>query len=295
MNSERAIFTQTEADRFVPIKHVDIRSRWADDHLQGGAIIGLAALALESRFGLPDFAPARLTVDLFKSARTIPTTTRTELVRDGRRIRNSVCTIEQDGIEVARAVLVQYRRSELPLGDEWMSEPPLVAPPNDDDSFVQLHSADLGWTSSLSDHQNASRKRVAVRGVSVVAGLRNSPFVQAAAVVDATSLVTNLGTAGLGYINGDVTLALARLPRGERIFMQADTHWASDGIAVGSATLLDDTGPFGSGLVTALSNRSAQIDFASLPGSTQSGGTTLASAADRIRLTTDSADEKATS
>jgi hypothetical protein len=83
MDSERAIFTQTEADRFVPIKHVDIRSRWADDHLQGGAIIGLAALALESRFGLPDFAPARLTVDLFKSARTIPTTTRTELVREG--------------------------------------------------------------------------------------------------------------------------------------------------------------------------------------------------------------------
>ncbi|OBH50429.1 acyl-CoA thioesterase domain-containing protein [Mycobacterium sp. E2479] len=268
MDSERAIFTQTEADRFVPIKHVDIRSRWADDHLQGGAIIGLAALALESRFGLPDFAPARLTVDLFKSARTIPTTTRAELVRDGRRIRNSVCTIEQDGAEVARAVLVQYRRSEPPLGDEWMAEPPLVAAPNDDDdSFVQLYSADIGWTSSLSDHQNARRKRVAVRGVSVVAGQKNSPFVQAAAVVDAASLVTNLGTAGLGYINGDVTLALARLPRGERISLQADTHWAADGIAVGTATLLDDTGPFGSGLVTALSNRSAQIDFASMPSS----------------------------
>jgi acyl-CoA thioesterase len=267
MDSERAIFTQTDADCFVPLHHDDIRSRWSDDHLQGGAIIGLAAVALESRFGLPDFTPVRLTVDLFKSARTIPTTTKVQLVRDGRRIRNSVCTVEQDGVEVARAVLVQYRRSDPPHGDEWVSEPPVVPPPNDDDSFVQIHSADFGWTSSVSDHQNARRKRVAVRGVDVVAGQQNTPFVQAAAAVDATSLVTNLGTAGLGYINGDVTLALARLPRGEWIFMQADTHWASDGIAVGSATLLDDTGPFGSSLVTALSNRSAQIDFAGTPPS----------------------------
>ncbi len=265
MDSERAIFTQTEPDCFVPINHDDIRSRWSDDHLQGGAIIGLAAVALESRFGLPDFTPVRLTVDLFKSARTIPTTTRVELVRDGRRIRNSVCTVEQDGIAVARAVLVQYRRSDPPQGDEWVSEPPVVPTPNEDDSFVQIQSADLGWTSSVSDHQNARRKIVAVRDVDVIADQRNTPFVRAASAVDATSLVTNLGTAGLGYINGDISLALARLPRGEWIFMQADTHWASDGIAVGSATLLDDTGPFGSGLVTALSNRSAQIDFASAP------------------------------
>ncbi|OJZ76348.1 thioesterase [Mycobacterium paraffinicum] len=265
MDSERAIFTQTDADRFVPINRVETRSRWSDDHLQGGAIIGLAAVALESRFGLPDFTPARLTVDLFKSARTVPTTARVELVRDGRRIRNSVCIVEQDGVAVARAVLVQYRRSDPPYGEEWVSEPPVVPPLNDDDSFVQIYSANVGWTSSVSDHQNARRKRVAVRGVNVVAGQENTPFVRTAAAVDATSLVTNLGTAGLGYINGDVTLALARLPRGEWIFMQADTHWASDGIAVGSATLLDDTGPFGSGLVTALSNRSAQIDFASTP------------------------------
>jgi hypothetical protein len=263
MDSQRAIFTQVAADRFVPTYHADIKSRWAEDHLQGGAIIGLAALTMESRFGSPDFTPARLTVDLFKSARTIPTTARAELMRDGRRVRNSLCTIEQDGIAVARAVLVQYRRSDPPLGDEWVSETPVVAPPNDDDSFVQIHSTDLGWTSSISDHQNTDRKRIAVRDVDVVAGQENTPFVQAASAVDAASLATNLGTAGLGYINGDITLALVRPPRGEWIFVQADTHWATDGIAVGTATLLDGAGPFGSGLVTALSNRSAQIDFAS--------------------------------
>lgn len=264
-DSERASFIQIDADHFVPTN--DFRSSWADDHLQGGAIIGLAGLALESRYGLAEFTPARLTVDLFKSARLVPTTTKVELLRDGRRVRNSVCTVEQDGTAVARAVLVQYRRSDPPSGEEWMSEPPVVAPPNDDGSFVQMHSTDVGWTPDISDHQNARRKGVGVRGVNVVAGQQNTPFVQAATVIDAISLVTNLGTAGLGYINGDVTLALTRLPRGEWIFMQADTHWASDGIAVGTATLLDDTGPFGSGLVTAISNPRAQIDFADTPPS----------------------------
>lgn len=32
-------------------------------------------------------------------------------------------------------------------------------------------------------------------------------------VAEATSLVTNLGTKGIGYINGDLTVALSRLPR----------------------------------------------------------------------------------
>lgn len=258
---ERATFTRSGTDRYVPTTHIDVRSRWAADHLQGGAIIGLAAVALESRFGSDDFTPARLTVDLFKSARTIPTTTEVELVRGGRRTRNSVCTIAQEGVPVARAVLVQYRRSEPPRGQEWVSAPPDVPPPNQDDSFVQIYSADVGWTSQPADHQNTSRKRVAVRGVNVVAGERNTPFVQAAMAVDATSLVTNLGTAGLGYINGDVSLALVRVPRGEWIFMQADSHWACDGVSVGTATLLDATGPFGSALVTALSNPGAHIDF----------------------------------
>jgi hypothetical protein len=74
-------------------------------------------------------------------------------------------------------------------------------------------------------------------------------------------LVTNLGTAGVGYINGDVTMALARLPQDDWIGAQADTHWARDGIAVGTATLFDSAGPFGSGMVTAVSNPAAQIDF----------------------------------
>ncbi|OBI44053.1 acyl-CoA thioesterase domain-containing protein [Mycobacterium sp. E796] len=271
MDSGSAHFWQTDTNVFMPTDHAEVQSRWAEDHVVGAAITGLAALTLDTAFGLPDFTPARLTVDLFKSPRRVPTTTTVDLVRDGRRVRNSVCTMKQEGVAVARAVLVQYRRSAAPDGHEWTpTEEKLEAPSLNgltaqNGAVRQLQSGGVGWTSEIADHQNAARKRVVIRSVDIVAGQPNTPFVQAAAAAEATSLVTNLGTAGVGYINGDLTVALTRLPRSDWICVHADTHWASDGISVGTATLVDDSGAFGSGLVTALSNRHAQIDFAEAP------------------------------
>ena len=73
--------------------------------------------------------------------------------------------------------------------------------------------------------------------------------------------MTNMGSAGVGYINGDVTVALCRLPVDEWIGIQADSHRAADGIAVGTATLFDRLGAFGAGATTAIANPAAQIDF----------------------------------
>jgi hypothetical protein len=123
-------------------------------------------------------------------------------------------------------------------------------------------SDDVGWTRSPAAHQNESRKRFYNDGIKVVAGEKNSPFVLAAMVAEATSLVTNLGTKGVGYINGDLTVGLSRLPVDDWICVRGDSHWASDGVAVGTATLFDHQGAFGAGMVTAVSNPAAQIDFA---------------------------------
>ena len=55
-------------------------------------------------------------------------------------------------------------------------------------------------------------------------------------------MVTNLGTAGIGYINGDLTVALTRLPQDDWVGVEAETHWADRGIAVGATTLYDSAG-----------------------------------------------------
>jgi hypothetical protein len=254
---------------FLPQKYAN--SHWGDDHLNGPAIVGLAARTLETQYGSPEFMPARLTVDLFKAARNVPTEVRARLIRDGRRVRNAECDVVQglgpDAVTVARATLVLYRRSSAPPGEQWtpatdFTYPEDVQTNTDDFAVPYTGSDDIGWTRKVGDHQNAARTRFLDRSIDVVAGERNSAFVKAAMVAESTSLTTNLGTHGIGYINGDLTVALARLPVDEWIGVQADSHWAADGVAVGTATLFDRAGAFGTGVVTAVANPAVQIDFA---------------------------------
>jgi hypothetical protein len=236
-------------------------SRWGNDSLNGPAVVGLAARCLERAYGAAGFLPARLTADLFKAARKVPTEVRTRLIRDGRRVRGSECDVIQEGTIVARATMVQYRTSEPPPGEEWVSTDSF-SPPDGVQGAVYLVGSDgAGWGAAGSEHQNVSRKRVYHRTIEVVINETASPFVRTVVAAEATSLVTNLGTRGIGYINGDLTVALSRLPVSDYIGVQANSHWASAGVAVGDATLFDDVGPFGIGMVTAIANPAAQIDF----------------------------------
>jgi hypothetical protein len=260
MANEPAHFTLTEGGGFMPTRFA--QSHWGDDHLNGPAVVGLAAHVLEHRCGSTDFMPTRLTVDLFRAARNALTTVDVRVVRDGRRVRSAECDLVQDGRAVARATLVQYRRSQAPPGREWSAPDSSMELPIPDDGVLPfVGSDDVGWTRSPAAHQNESRKRFYNDGIKVAAARENSPFVRAVMIAEATSLVTNLGTRGIGYINGDLTVGLSRLPRDDWIGVQGDSHWTSDGVSVGTATLFDHMGAFGSGMVTAVANPAAQIDF----------------------------------
>lgn len=94
-----------------------------------------------------------------------------------------------------------------------------------------------------------------------MAGEPITPFQRAAILGDATNHVCHWGSAGAGYINTDVTVALSRLPIGHELGLRADNTIAADGISIGSATLYDRTGPVGTCVVTTLSNARRQIDF----------------------------------
>ncbi|MCV7278919.1 thioesterase family protein [Mycolicibacterium flavescens] len=264
MLREPSYFTPTDCGGFEPTRFA--LSGWGDDQLNGPAIVGLVARTLEKHSGSEEFMPARLTVDLFRAARMTLTTVDVRVVRDGRRVRNVECDVQQDGRGVARATLVQYRRSAPPAGQEWVPPAPVPDFPDRDGALLPyVGSDDSGWSRSPAAHQNTSRKRFYFSSPDIVAGEKVSPFTRAVTVAESTSLATNLGTEGIGYINGDLTVALSRLPVEDWILVQGDSHWASDGVAVGTATLFDRRGPFGSGMVTAVANPAAQIDFTDRP------------------------------
>jgi Thioesterase-like superfamily len=91
--------------------------------------------------------PTRLTVDLFRAARGVPTAVTVRVVRDGRRIRSAECDVAQENRLVARARLLQYRRSAAPPGRLWVAPMTFPSPPSLDDGVLTVVGSDVGdWS-----------------------------------------------------------------------------------------------------------------------------------------------------
>ncbi|WP_233211381.1 acyl-CoA thioesterase domain-containing protein [Mycobacterium sp. shizuoka-1] len=255
-----AYFIQQTNGSFRPT--ASAAASWTDGVLSGQAIAGLAASTLERKYGAVGYLPARLTLDLLKPARAVPTHTQTRLIRQGHRMRTAECDIIQDDWIVARATLLQYRQSHTSADEQWRSAVSVIARDTADSPALHVDDDGTGWSPMGVRHENTGRKRAYYGGLDAVAGVPATPFVRAAVVAEAAAnLVTDLGADAVGYINGDLTVALARLPRGVFIGVQADTHFTENGVSVGSATLFDDDGAFGSSMVTAMAHPAARMDL----------------------------------
>ncbi len=247
------------------------RSLWSQDQMHGVALSGAMARSLEAavaELGRPELRPARYTLDLFRAARMQPCRTTTRVVREGRRLCLVDTVLEQGGEPVARASGLFLQPSEPAPGavwqpDEEFSPPPLEMAPVSEEPRVPLFSSEeRGWTTSFGDHQNGQRKMTWQTGMPVLPGEDPSPFVSAASVADATSMVTNWGSGGVEHINTDVTLTLARLPQTREIGLAAVDRVSSEGIAAGVAAMFDRQGRVGSVVVSSLANTKRSIDFA---------------------------------
>ena len=118
MGSRPAHFIAEADGTFTPTEFS--RSRWGEDMLNGPAVVALAAATLEQQYGMAGFVPARLTVDLFKAARKLPTTTRTRLIRDGHRVRNAECEVRQG--ETRSPAPPWCSTGPRPPGREWSGQ-----------------------------------------------------------------------------------------------------------------------------------------------------------------------------
>lgn len=242
------------------------QSLWSKRTLSGPPVCGLLAREVERRYCGDGFAPARFTVDLHQPVPVAPLTVDSELVRDGNRVRSARAVLRADGQVVARAQALLHKRSAQPPGEVWRAErrPPL--PPAEvlaaAGPTVHLFGSDADgdhWSIEMTQHQNDARKRKWVRNIPVVAGEPGSPFTFATMAGEQTSLVTNWGTEGIGFINTDVSVNFARLPIGLEMGIEAESHLSFDGIAAGTAVLYDAEGSFAVCTVSALANERRQI------------------------------------
>jgi hypothetical protein len=241
---------------FVPTEIA--RGGWGPS-LSGHVVGGLLGWAVERAAPDAHLQPARLTVDLPRPTALKPLEVHTEVRQDRRRLRLVEAVITQDGAPVAQASALFLRRGPQPDGQIW--SPPVQMPPlPPGPSYPTLFMRTYGWGSEV---QNPDPDWPQTEGPKYTWLHENRPliddqpltaFTRAAMAGDITASIANWGTRSLEFINVDYTLTLTRLPEGAHIGLASLTHHSHDGVASGSAVLVDENGPFGTGVSVAVAH-----------------------------------------
>jgi hypothetical protein len=217
--------------------------------------------------GLGMFIPIRWTLDLLRPCRNHRFEVRGSVVRQGRRIAVIQVELAQSGTVTARGTALYTVAGSQSAGDQgWTSDdamdPPPAMPGFDGGEGRVFFSPGAGWSAQLTDHQNARPKTSWHTRRTVVEGEEPTPFQFVAGVADVTNLVTHWGARGLEHINADVSLHLARLPRGAEVGLKATFRQVVGGVAIGGAAVHDRDGCIGLAVVSSLDNHAHAVDVA---------------------------------
>jgi hypothetical protein len=258
-SDDRGYFVPTD-DGLAPVPEAS--SPWSPDMLHGRLLAGLSARAVEQHPDVdPDLRLARLTVDMYRFPPMAPHQVTARVVRQGRRVGALDVSITAGGNEVARASALLLRSGPSPATTAWRAPgwnvpgpdelPALAAPdgsePTPGEWEIRLVNPGGFWSDE--------RKQVWARdNRPLVAGEPFTPLVRAALSADLPNPLANAGAEGLSFINADLTLFLARPPGSDWIGLEVAAHIAADGLAIGTCTLYDLTGPIGWSSVCAVAN-----------------------------------------
>jgi hypothetical protein len=236
------------------------RGGWGPS-ISGHVVGGLLGWAVERAVDDPQLLPARLTVDLPRPTALEPIEVHTHVQHDRRRLRLVEAVLTQNGTPVARGSALFLRRSPQPDGHVWsqpVQMPPL--PIEHDGANPSLFLRTYGWGAGVQnpdpewEHTSGPKYTWLHETRSLIDDEPLSAFTRAAMAADVTASLANWGTHALQFINADYTLTLSRLPEGPHIGLAAVTHYSNDGIATGSAVLLDHTGPAGSAVSVSIAH-----------------------------------------
>lgn len=250
-------FFRRDGERFVPTPVS--RGPWDPKSLHGRVVIGLLGREIERRFGDPTFAPARLTVDMYRLPDLSPIEVVVRPIREGSRLRLIEAELFSGGKSSARATCQFLRRTDPPPGRVW-SPSNWDAPAPHDIPEPDDRRGGLGgmWATRpiAGAFGDVGPRRLWMSEMrELIEGEAWTPFARVAVAADFASPFANAGDAGLGYINSDVTLYLARVPVGEWIGFEVVDHQASEGVAFGACALYDEAGRIGQASVAALAQR----------------------------------------
>ncbi|GBG37420.1 hypothetical protein NJB14197_00440 [Mycobacterium montefiorense] len=249
-------FTRDQS-RYVPTAVA--RGGWGPS-MSGHVVGGILACALEGAIDDPELQPARLTVDLPAPAALEPFDVHIQVQHERRRLRLVEARLIQRGEAVARACALFLRRGSQPDGQVWsqpLQMPRLPVEQSGDKPTLFLQT--YGWGGELQnpdpDWDITGPKYTWLHETRpLIDDEPLTPFSRAALCADVTAAIANWGSNALEFINVDYTLTLSRLPEGPHIGLAALTHYSDDGVANGSAVVVDHLGPVGSAVSVSIAH-----------------------------------------
>ena len=233
---------------------------WDPKLQHGAAPASLICWAVERLRAAVPMRVARLTVDLTRPVPVAPLTLEIEVLREGKKIQLVAARLTANGNEVVRATALRIRREECALPSTAFCPPLDMRGP---EMGRELDTGGMGQTPFLSGiSMRIARGSFRLPGPAavwyraerpIIDGAAISPLMRAAIAADfcnGTSAV--LDYRDWTFINGDLTLSLAREPVGDWILLDAETWAGPDSIALSMARLGDREGYFGRAIQSVL-------------------------------------------
>jgi hypothetical protein len=226
---------------------------WGPDLQHGGAPTALISWLAERIPTREPMQVVRITMDLLRPVPIAPLQFQTEVVREGRKIQLCAVTLLHENVVVVRASVLKIRSVELSL------------PPTAIEEKIALPGPEDGQEADVP----ASNPNALIRGMTMRVVQGNfrepgpaaiwfrvdrqlfeaqpvTPLQRAAMVGDfCNGVSTVLEWGKWTFINGDLTINLARLPIGEWILLDAQTWLGDGGCGIAFAKLGDRRGYFG--------------------------------------------------
>lgn len=226
---------------------------WSNELQHGGAPTALISWAAERVATREPMQVVRITVDLLRPVPIAPLQLRTEVVREGRKIQLCAVTLLHEDVAVVRATVLKIRRTELELPPTAVEEKvtlpgpdagePADVPPGNPNAFIR------GLTLRVvqGDFRKPGPAAIWFRVERpLFEDQPLTPLQRAAMIGDfCNGVSTVLEWGKWTFINGDLTISLARLPVGEWILLDAQTWLGDGGSGIAFAKLGDSRGYFG--------------------------------------------------
>jgi hypothetical protein len=250
-----AVF-RIEGDIAIPSRHAG--GPWNPSLQHGSAPASLVAWASEK---LPTRVPmrvARMTVDLMRPVPIAPLKIRARVIREGRKIQLCEIRLLAGDREVVRASALKVRMAD----PTWPPDPalreldlPLPGAGRDpyeiagiNNPFLEGIQVRVVKGALLSPGPAAVWFR-AVRPV--IEDIAVSGLMRAAIAADFSNGISSvLDLRAWTFINGDLTVSLARNPIGEWVLVDAETSLSANGGGIAFSRLADTSGYFGYAMQT---------------------------------------------